>query len=435
MTFASFNALTFHGEGYLAMRNIRSVTPGAICVEAEVPSFAGMIDGQTDATALTTPAPLLDTLGQVTALFALQSRHNVGLFPTVIERIEFFAPPAQPGSRFTVLATCEQSDDTVRADLDFIDERGVLNYRVLKAEQRIFDWGPTFRRVVFSHGRSEPFAAISRIDEDLWWAKLDDIDSALLASSNGLWLEVVARSVLGKIERAAWAELASAAMARKTSWLLGRIAGKSALLAAVRERGESSSHGSPWDGDYADIAITNQASGAPQAHFTPPIAVDSTPTLSIAHCQGCAVALVSGSGQRVGIDVEPVDALADLGHLAKEIVGSTEAGALHTAGLLRLWCAKEAASKAAGSGLRGRPDVWLSSAWQMDDKGWTAEVAAPANVGGERYRVRLVESGGWLVAMAIARDDREARGLSPATLAARAAAGTEQPPEDLLIGV
>jgi malonyl CoA-acyl carrier protein transacylase/phosphopantetheinyl transferase (holo-ACP synthase) len=411
---AAFNTLTFHGAGYRAMRAIRSLTRHQITVDAEVPSFAAMIADATDARALATPAPLLDTQGQLTALFALQSRSNIGLFPVSIERIAFFAPPASSGEACTLIAACEQTNDTVRADIDVVDARGALTCRISGAEQRIFDWGPTFRRIVFSSGHNEPFAAISRLDGDLWCATLADIDARLLASSNGLWLEVVARCVLAASERAAWAALTRAAMARKISWLLGRIAGKSALLAALRSStGADGAGDDEHEYDYADIAITNLACGAPQAQLTHLADGAKVPTLSISHCNGCAVALVSSSGGCIGIDVEPADALAELGHLAKEIVAAdgAEDAALQHVGLLRLWCAKEAAAKAAGSGLRGRPDAWLTRHWQLDDEGWTAQVFAPPEMGnmgdksvnaGENFFVRLFEADGRV--MAIARE-------------------------------
>ncbi|MBV5333466.1 hypothetical protein JZU54_08055 [bacterium] len=147
---------------------------------------------------------------------------------------------------------------------------------------------------------------------------------------------MVARCVLAASERAAWAALTSAAMARKISWLLGRIAGKSALLAALRSSTGADGAGDD-EHDYADIAIINLASGAPQAQLTHLADGAKVPTLSISHCNGCAVALVSSSGGRIGIDVEPADALAELGHLAKEIVAAdgAEDAALQHVGLLR----------------------------------------------------------------------------------------------------
>ena len=417
MTLEAFNAAIFHGEGYRAMRAVRSLGERAMSVEAEVPPFAGMIAEVSDAGSLATPAPLLDTFGQLAALFALQSRRDIGLFPVAIERIAFFAPPAPSGRRFTVRACCQQSHELVKADVDFIDAQGTLAYRVIGAENSIFDWGPTFPRIVFSTGQSTPFAAIARLDAHLWYAKLDDIPIALLTSSNGLWLEVLARCLLGELERAAWRELAGAAMARKVSWLLGRIAAKSALLAALRDRG--------WRGDYADIIITNLASGAPEVKLTDGSA---PPALSISHCDGCAVALVATAGGRIGIDVEPVDAFEKLGHLAKEIVGAAEAGptgALQQAGLLRLWCAKEAAAKAAGTGLRGRPGAWLTRSWTCSGENWTAEVLAPPDDGGQRYTVTLFEHSGWM--LAIAREGESMPSL-------RLAAGSEQQGSDAMIG-
>ncbi len=98
------------------------------------------------------------------------------------------------------------------------------------------------------------------------------------------------------------------------------------------------------------------------------------PTLSIAHSQGWAAAVVADPGLAVGFDYQRLRSVrthelihgafgdAEQHWFAK--IDETERGLVAAA----LWCAKEAASKAAGTGLEGRPLDWVVTACQLDPR-------------------------------------------------------------------
>src|SRR5690606_16701610 len=130
-------------------------------------------------------------------------------------------------------------------------------------------------------------------------------------------------------------------------WLLGRVAAKDAARAALRERGR-------WPLFPIEVAVANEDSGRPTvAH-----AGTEDLRVSIAHTTGIGVALVR-EGVDVGIDVEVVEPRAAtfeataLTEGERALVPALDGG--RDAALTLLWAAKEAAAKAAGTGLQGRP--------------------------------------------------------------------------------
>jgi phosphopantetheinyl transferase len=191
-------------------------------------------------------------------------------------------------------------------------------------------------------------------DPDLW-AMLRDPEERLLASPRpgGYVLvterwpdsasrELMMRRYLGTEQRAHYERLNPLA---QRAFLLGRIAAND----AVRHRLWSAGQGDVFP---VEVTITNDEHGRPLARG--PFAVDLR--VSLAHADGVGVAIVA-EGQDVGIDVEEVAPrharFADLTLTAAEQdlppTGEPEAW------LTRLWAAKEAAAKAAGTGLQGRP--------------------------------------------------------------------------------
>jgi len=78
--------------------------------------------------------------------------------------------------------------------------------------------------------------------------------------------------------------------------------------------------------------------------------------VSIAHTDGIAVALAA-EGMAPGVDVEPIEARGD--GFAAMAFGDEELTLVRSGArdewLTRVWCAKEAAGKARGTGLGGAP--------------------------------------------------------------------------------
>lgn len=89
---------------------------------------------------------------------------------------------------------------------------------------------------------------------------------------------------------------------------------------------------------------------------------------SLSHSAGLALAAVSATGP-VGVDLEriaaPLDEIADLAFSPEEIAALASAGAARVPRSYALWCAREAAAKAEGTGLatdlRALPGAWRIS--------------------------------------------------------------------------
>ena len=169
-------------------------------------------------------------------------------------------------------------------------------------------------------------------------------------SNRGLWLKALAAAILTRAERDDFRQM-TGTPPRRLEWLLGRLAAKEAtrrLLLANHNLIEPS----------ADIAIWKDALGKPHpiGDWLPqiPAPID----LSIAHTAGLVLAAATTVGH-IGLDVESAhrdlteDFLRGVFTLEEQEL-ATRSGDGHLA-ILRFWCAKEAISKALGTGIRFPP--------------------------------------------------------------------------------
>ncbi|MEU9159986.1 beta-ketoacyl synthase N-terminal-like domain-containing protein [Streptomyces sp. NPDC048424] len=317
----------FHGPRFAGVHEVRTVGSDGI---------HGVLR------ALPDQGALLDAAGQLFGHW-MQLRLPVDrlVFPATVDRIRFFGPPPAPQELVTATARIREVHDvTVRGDLELRRASGGVwaridgwTYRRFGADERV--WPMKFTPEVCGIGEPRP--------EGWCLARRRWTDPASQ--------ELVMRRYLGAGERAVYERLSPRARA---PWLLGRIAAKDVLRGLL------------WDGGAgpvfpAEVPIGNDATGRPLAEG--PLARGYR--LSIAHKDRIAVALADPA-RAVGIDVEPVTADPDA--LIRIALGPDElrlaeglaarGGTALPAALTALWCAKEAAAKAAGSGLGGRPRDW-----------------------------------------------------------------------------
>ncbi|WP_406513160.1 polyketide synthase dehydratase domain-containing protein [Streptomyces sp. NBC_00161] len=324
----------FHGPRFAGVHEVRTVGADGI---------RGVLR------ALPDPGALLDAAGQLFGHWMqLELPVDRLVFPAAVDRIRFFGPPPAAGEQVDATARIrEVRDVTVRGDLELSRTTGEVwariegwTYRRFGADERV--WPMKFTPEVCGIGEPQPAG----------WCL------ARRRWTDPASQELVMRRYLGAAERAAYGQLPPRARA---PWLLGRIAAKDALRQLL------------WDGGAgpvfpAEVPVGNDPHGRP----VPEGALVSGFRLSLAHKDRIAVAVAHRS-LAVGIDVEPVtadpDALVRIALTPDELSLAEALSAREGTGLpgalTALWCAKEAAAKAAGTGLGGRPRAWQA----VDDPG------------------------------------------------------------------
>ena len=308
------------------------------------PQFAGVSsidvvadDGiEGELTALPAPGALLDAAGQLIGHW-MQVRTHVDqvVFPIGVDQVRWYGPPPYPGQRLLcAVRITELTGERMAADAELRTEDGTVRVRMagwtthrFSTDERMWDLKQRPGLV----GAGEPQPDGWTLVRERW------PDTATR--------ELMVRRYLASAERA---ELAERSPMAQRQWLLGRVAVKDAVRELLWRRGAGPLF-------PAQIRVGNDADGRPWARGPG----GETFRVSLAHTGPVAVALASVD-ERVGIDIEPVvgrpvDSLA-----AALTEGETnlvrKAGPAGEAELLtRLWTAKEAAAKAAGSGLGGRP--------------------------------------------------------------------------------
>jgi phosphopantetheinyl transferase len=168
------------------------------------------------------------------------------------------------------------------------------------------------------------------------------------------WDEAVAPYILCEPEWLIWRRLPMAAARRR--WMRGRVAAKDAVRWLLLER-------------FSLIAPLEALCILPDEHGQPGISCSTLPNrgvgicVSISHCGNTSVALATERSEfcrGLGIDVasqtDNHDGLAEGGFASAEMSLLDDCPLSERSDwLLRLWCAKEAAGKALGVGLRGNP--------------------------------------------------------------------------------
>ncbi|MET9609714.1 beta-ketoacyl synthase N-terminal-like domain-containing protein [Streptomyces sp. NPDC006512] len=327
--------------------------------------------------ALPAPGALLDAAGQLLGHWMqLRLDSDKLVFPAVLARIRLYGPPPPPGTLLGATARVrEVAPTSVRGDVELRTPDGAV-------WARLEDW--TYRR----------FAA----DERVWPMKFTPEVSGIGEPQPGGWCvavrrwndpasqELVMRRYLGAAEREAYERLAPRARA---PWLLGRIAAKDALRQLLWDRGAGPVF-------PAEVTVTADGAGRPV-----PGGLAAGLHLSLAHKDRIAVA-VAHPDAPVGIDVEPVAedpgaliriALTPDEHRLAERLAARDGTGL-AAAVTTLWCAKEAAAKAEGTGLGGRLVRWRVT----EDPADGLRVLSPA---GRTHHVRTTTHAGHLVARTV----------------------------------
>ncbi|MFN8017566.1 MAG: beta-ketoacyl synthase N-terminal-like domain-containing protein [Acidimicrobiales bacterium] len=358
------------------------VTPEHLYEERHLfhgPAYQGLLtfdefgDDGASGMLLTKPYPgsLLDNAGQLFGFWLAQRVDKDRLvLPTSIDRISFYGPHPAAGTEVRCVVNCTSiTDQAVRADLELTVD-GVVWCRIEGWEDRRF-----------------------QSDDRLFTLLRKPKDRTLAVPQPGGWMlveegwpdsasrDVVARRFLGIDERT---DYESRNPKVQRTFLLGRIAAKDAVRDLL------------WRGGAGDlfpvqVEVGNDAEGRPVV--AAPDGADVR--VSIAHRDRLGVA-IAALGVDVGIDVEHVEsrpesfeavALGKKERARFEALPDIDRERVRELELTRWWAAKEAAAKAAGTGMEGRPKDWK-----------VVEVDGDRLRIGDRWIATTVLDGGYVVA-------------------------------------
>src|SRR5581483_137553 len=351
----------FHGPMWRGVRSVDWVAAGGSGATLETLRREGML-GSGEYPEFVLDPVLLDAAGQLIGFWAadLLERGHV-VFPFRLTALEVFAPPPPAGEVFDCRAQIElDGEQLVRSDIDVVGADGTVVLRLHGWEDKRFDIPPAFRALSRPHS-----AAVLSSD---WPAAAQAAGAAGVAcrrigvelgADAGLWRQIWAGRVLGRREREAFAALA-APPRRQLEWLAARTASKEAVAALVRQL-------AGVELLPAEIEILADQRGRP---VVVGIEVGGlVPVVSLTHSGGEAAALATlvpaarAQSAWIGIDLERLTARpagfddAVLTDRERPLLAALPAD-LASEWQLRCWCAKEAAGKAAGTGLvPGTPEA------------------------------------------------------------------------------
>ena len=209
---------------------------------------------------------------------------------------------------------------------------------------------------------------------DVSSAIITEVPYSVFERNDDLWLNIMSHVVLSEPERAELADM-KGSVSRRTEWLFGRIAVKEAVRRYLKDY-----HQARWS--YADVQIWRDELGKPRAIGAWRDNLAAHLDVAIAHTSQFVIALAAASA-RVGVDVESTERnLSEefaQGVFTPEEIELAAKSVNAAQAVIRFWCAKEAVSKALGTGIRFSPKEMRITGYQPDSG---------------RVAIRL--EGGWL---------------------------------------
>ncbi|MCR5413147.1 MAG: 4'-phosphopantetheinyl transferase superfamily protein [Kiritimatiellae bacterium] len=201
-------------------------------------------------------------------------------------------------------------------------------------------------------------------------AMISGVPYPVFERNEELWLKILSSVVLNAPERKELAEM-KGSVSRRTEWLFGRIAVKEAVRRYLSEY-----HQARWS--YADVQIWPNENGKPQAIGAWGDNLKSRIDVAIAHTSQFVIALAAANA-KVGVDVESVSRnLSEefaTGVFTPEELALAAKTTNAAQAIIRFWCAKEAVSKALGTGIRFPPKEMTVTDYLQDSGRMTVRLA------------------------------------------------------------
>lgn len=341
----------FHGPTYQLLTGPILLHDRGIIGESLVRDPANLFRS-TDLPQLLIDPTLLDTVGQLLGIWAIEERERQ-VFPIGMKKLELYRPTPPAGTRLPLrIEVTQEEAKTLLADVEIQDGDGSVWLRIkdwgawkFRWPKRLTDFRRLPTRAPLSRQTKLPGLEPTAVCCMIAPSDLASFDATLLA-----------RFCLNADEMRALAEK-KAFPKRQQQWLLGRIAAKDAAriwLAGTAGRGEML--------HPAALAIEADQGGQPRLALG--ASKGALPKLSIAHCDEGAVALACS--EAVGVDIEPIrprqpsflETIAT--DAERRLLNANGSGWTDPEGewVTRLWCAKEAVGKLLGIGMNGSPRAY-----------------------------------------------------------------------------
>ncbi|MCH2169967.1 acyltransferase domain-containing protein [Myxococcota bacterium] len=306
---------------------------------------------------------LLDAFGQLAAYWiANQIGTDFNCFPSTIGRIELYSdcPENLAGLELRARQTPQQvcapdrvaPMDSPRAwSFECLDATGQPLVRVRDLVNVFFEVPARYVALrcdpqVGWLGRPSPL--VMKEGVSLW--ELEHLPEAFFNQSSGIFARILAHAVLSRDERDEWIGLKGP---RRHTWLLGRVCIKEAVRWWVHSRIGQLPH-------PADVVVRREPTGAPQVEGWWCSQL-SAPAVSLSHDRHMSVVALAEPGVMIGVDAERVSRVQKPEHVVQSFTPEEQRLVQGLRGeplqdkLLRIWCAKESAAKAVGTGLQGEP--------------------------------------------------------------------------------
>ena len=355
------------GRRLRGIRFVESWSESGLDYEVEVPQMS-------DAVVFTrfplwVVNPLL--LGVVASGFPLWRSHEkftgAFSFPFRMRKLELFGAPPHEGSRLKCyLRLTGVTPKSHVCDIVATDGNGTAVMALSGWEELTERVPAEYRELILQPANA---FLTRRVSTDMLGDPATEVASAFITDvpyhiferNEELWLKTLSHVVLGAQERDEFRSMPGSA-SRRTEWLFGRVAAKEAVRRYLKDF-----HQARWSD--ADIQIWRDDSGKPHALGAWGDYLAAKIDIAIAHTAQFIIALAAANA-RVGVDVESVT--RDLseeftaGVFVPEELELAANAANASQAIIRFWCAKEAVSKALGTGIRYSPREMHVTGYQPD---------------------------------------------------------------------
>ncbi|MCW3017841.1 MAG: acyltransferase protein [Solirubrobacterales bacterium] len=366
-----YDEAMFHQPLWQGVTSVDVVAPGGALAQLEALPRAGLVRGTPEPSFVLDPVAL-DAAGQVVGFWAAEMLEQARVvFPFRLEALDLYGPPPAQGEKLACSAAIRlEGDQLVSSDIDVLDASGRCCMRLAGWADKRFDvperFAPLARPAALTPLSTPWPGPLSAHSGGRVACRLLD---ARMPADRALWKPVWASRVLGRRERELFDAL-TLPETRQLEWLAARTAAKECVAELLRD-----AYG--LELLPAEIEILPDERGAPVVVAPGLEGLAELPLVSLTHAHGHAAAFAAlapprvGSG--VGIDIEPLVARptgfqqAALNEAERRLLEPLPADAAEE-WLLRVWCAKEAAGKALGTGLGGGSHAPHACAIEIDSE-------------------------------------------------------------------